>query len=443
MRSLLVPALYETVILGSTRACQSGLKLPSEAWRWVRKLAIRPNYYLSWPKADKAVDEGQIASSLVQVTSQGLLNELHTFDWDGNEMAPDLLWDALRVGCPALRTVSSNVGYNPIAPGSSMWRFRNLRAFSLTVRHGLEGDLLFPELESLPREMWDMLIIHCPNLEELNLCSFSPSTRLFDLSPLTTMGVQWPSLTSVVLGCFGYQHDFTMNCDLEAMSAWVGRHPGLVYARMVWSFKRWVSPESQDIPSLPSPALDSYAGIYQQIPLMSAASLTMLDLMTEPIYDARVAGLCPVLRVLPKLEILDIWMQVSDCTYVEAVLSSCTELREFHFMCTTVGEWGHGLGGLLVLHVPHLKVFSLTEGWRWTGKRKAMVKLAAGIVRMNERLDQVNVRWVRERCRGHLKEEGRYDVVKEVQGKVAGLVVSERGFNLMGRTFVRSGRFMF
>ncbi|KAF9033956.1 hypothetical protein BDZ89DRAFT_1062723 [Hymenopellis radicata] len=394
-----MPALYETVVLGSTRSCQSGLRMlceRPEVCRWVRKLAVRPDYYLAWPRPDKPIDETWVAEQLAAIAHKRKLLSMHTFDWDGHEMPGNVLWDALRDGCPELRTLSTNVGYNPIDSSSSLFTFHNLKAFSLTVRH-------------TPQSLWDMLIQHSPNLEELNLCSFSPATRLFDLSPLFT--AQWPHLKCIVLGCFGFQHDFTLSFDVDSMNTWIAQHPALSYLRFVWSFKRWISPD--EVPALPCTQIDSYAGIFQQIPLSAPSTLTTLDLMTEPIYDSRV-----------RLEILDIWMQVTDGSF-------------FHFMCTTAGEWAKRMQGLLVLHVPRLKVLSLTEGHRYRWRKKTMARFAAGIVRMNERLDQVNMRWVRERCKGHLKQEGRYDVVRGSDGGVKSVMVSERGFTLVGNTFTR------
>lgn len=43
----------------------------------------------------------------------------------------------------------------------------------------------FPELEELPPRMWNMLLVECPDLEDLTLCSFSSSKRLFDLRPIS------------------------------------------------------------------------------------------------------------------------------------------------------------------------------------------------------------------------------------------------------------------
>lgn len=101
----------------------------------IRKLAVRPNYYLSWPKADDPLDEGWVVMMIEKIA--GNLKGLHTFDWDGLEMPKDHLWstlqrwsvrmlsglagrqaDAFVLSCPQLKTVFSNVGSRPLDPNS-------------------------------------------------------------------------------------------------------------------------------------------------------------------------------------------------------------------------------------------------------------------------------------------------------------------------------------
>lgn len=62
--------------------------------RYIRKLAVRPNYYLAWPKANERLDEDWVVDMLLKIAENMAL--LHTFDWDGLEMPNDRLWIALR-----------------------------------------------------------------------------------------------------------------------------------------------------------------------------------------------------------------------------------------------------------------------------------------------------------------------------------------------------------
>lgn len=62
----------------------------------VRKLALRPNYYLAWPRVDTRLDERWVASMIDKIAARGSFSKLHTFDWDGLEMPTDSLWTTLR-----------------------------------------------------------------------------------------------------------------------------------------------------------------------------------------------------------------------------------------------------------------------------------------------------------------------------------------------------------
>ena len=62
---------------------------------YIKKLAVRPNYYLAWPKADGPVDEGSVVKMIIDLSKH--LTNMHTFDWDGLELPKDELWEVLRV----------------------------------------------------------------------------------------------------------------------------------------------------------------------------------------------------------------------------------------------------------------------------------------------------------------------------------------------------------
>jgi hypothetical protein len=85
------------VHLRSSRTCASGLRmlaLHPELCAHVRKLAVRPNYYLAWPVRDTAIGDVWVARTIEKLAPS--LTALRTFDWDGCEMPPEGLWRALR-----------------------------------------------------------------------------------------------------------------------------------------------------------------------------------------------------------------------------------------------------------------------------------------------------------------------------------------------------------
>lgn len=60
----------------------------------IKKIAVRPNYYLAWPKANEPLDEKWVVDAIQRLAPK--LRLLHTFDWDGLEMPKDSLWRTLQ-----------------------------------------------------------------------------------------------------------------------------------------------------------------------------------------------------------------------------------------------------------------------------------------------------------------------------------------------------------
>lgn len=91
-----MPALYETVVLKSSRTCKITLKMLAtrpDICGLIKKLAVRPNYYLAWPKANERLDEIWVAEKVEEIAP--MLTQISTFDWDGLEMPKDQLWKTL------------------------------------------------------------------------------------------------------------------------------------------------------------------------------------------------------------------------------------------------------------------------------------------------------------------------------------------------------------
>jgi hypothetical protein len=190
-----------------------------------------------------------------------------------------------------------------------------------------------------------MILNRCPNLTELTLCSFSASNRLFAIDRVAEG--RWPHLSSLALGAFGYNSDFTLAAPPAApFATFLAAHPGLTYLRLEWNFKRWMSPDEGDAFGLTLPTkLDAFSGIVQQLPapsiaLTPLAALTSLDLMCEPLYAARAPALCAALRALPSLTSLELWVHVPESragheAFFCELWGSAPKLEDLHFMCTT------------------------------------------------------------------------------------------------------------
>ncbi|KDR79531.1 hypothetical protein GALMADRAFT_63638 [Galerina marginata CBS 339.88] len=452
LRGLLMPALYETVTLKSSKNCRVTLKMlkgRKDICGYIKKLAVRPNYYLAWPRPDEQLSEAWVVSMIEDISKD--LITMHTFDWDGLELPIDSLWETLRSNCPELRSVFSNVGTRPLDPASTLFDFSNLTSFSLIVRHGLGGSELFPTLEEIPPRFWEMLIHRCPDLQELAICSFSSSARVFDFDRITEG--HWPKLHTLTLGSFGYQSDFSLGppaldgTSEPSLGRFLDLHTDLKYIRFLWNFKRWMSPDTipMHLSSGALPVLDTFIGVYQQLAeLPNPEAVETLDLTCEPVYESRLGTVCPILRSLTNLTSLDIWTHVFDPSrdhthFFYSILTACPKLTDFHFMCTTsftVKPLKQLITQLYLL--PELKRFSLTKGHKYIDE--SMLSTALRVLRYNPSLKQINIRWARERCPNHLKQEGTYDVVTDKDGRADALMVVERGIPMLGVPFLRRFR---
>ncbi|KAF8188960.1 hypothetical protein BJ912DRAFT_1022422 [Pholiota molesta] len=297
LRALLMPALYETVTLKSSKNCKVTLEMLSkrkDICGYIRKLAVRPNYYLAWPKADEHLSEEWVVKMIESISR---LYQRRNARLD---------------------------------PMSSLFDFSDLTSFSLIVRHGLGGSGVL-----IPPRFWDMLIDRCPDLQELAICSFS--SRFLFRPPV-------PS-TDQSLGRF------------------LDKHTELKYVRFLWNFKRWMSPD--------------------MIPMhLSRSALPVLDTFIGYINN---------------LQSFHILTQSKRWTYLRTRKPLKQLITRLHLL-------------------PDLKRFSLTKGHKYIDE--SMLSTALRILKYNPRLKQINIRWARERCPNHLKQEGTYDVA---------LVIAERG----------------
>ena len=369
-----------------------------------------------------------------------------------------------------------------------------MTTFSLMVRHNLsagdDGEMdQFPPLRNLPDAFWEMILTRCPELSELTICSFSPNTCTFDITPLLSTsfspsssfsvsrdGTQFPRLASLTLGSFGYQSNFSLGPTGPSFGDFLSHHPSLTYLRLLWNFRRWVSPDVVPMSLAPRslPSLETFVGIYQQlaqIPVEHRRTIETVDLTCEPVYEMRIDQVCEVLSPMTELKCLDVWVHIvgdgrDNSEFFERLVGACSKgLEELHFMCTTpfskvrwccfafVGWIWCDVAcgciqkslGELVKHLkgmPKLTRFSLTKGHRYRGD-ESMVATAERVVRACKQIKTVSVRWARERCPNHLKQEGLYEVEDwgGREGKVGvTLVVHERGIPIIGRPFERRYR---
>ncbi|KAG6830405.1 hypothetical protein H0H92_000901 [Tricholoma furcatifolium] len=199
-RAALLPRLYSIVELATNRQCKIALegfmRYPKLA-RHIRSLTVRPNN-VERSSSNDYLDEEYVAGVIATMACHMPL--LRSFLWDGLEMPNDKLWIALRQFCPLLKSVGTSVGYLPIRNTDSLFDFRDLISFTLSVKSDSLEWLLDerPKTEKLPRRCWEMLLEHCPNLEELTIGGSAPSPRIFNTRHVTAG--RWPRLRKLTLG---------------------------------------------------------------------------------------------------------------------------------------------------------------------------------------------------------------------------------------------------
>ncbi|KAJ6622786.1 hypothetical protein B0H10DRAFT_2012868 [Mycena sp. CBHHK59/15] len=172
----LIPRLNAEVDLKANKHCKalSVMAKHPGVVQHIKKLAVRPNN-TEWTIPEDPINEVAVSDLLSRISVH--LTSLHTFIWDGLEMPEDQLcqWLKLRKSCPYLVNIGTTVGEEPLEHASH-YDFRNLETFSLVVKcaslewlaHGR------PPVEKLPRRFWQMIVEHCPNLEELTIGGATP-----------------------------------------------------------------------------------------------------------------------------------------------------------------------------------------------------------------------------------------------------------------------------
>ncbi|RPD74207.1 hypothetical protein L226DRAFT_535673 [Lentinus tigrinus ALCF2SS1-7] len=199
-----VPALYADLELygaeQSERTLGMLLRRPDVA-RHIRRLSVYPEHEMSSRPREqtRAWDNAGVVSRCVMKVAP-YLDALSHFEWDGEDMLPDdRMWAELRARCPRLQHVGTTFGCFLPRPTSSLFKFTDLLGFSLSLKDGFYAHSLhLPSRESEPvfTRLWDMLTLHCPNLESLriagNLSEPSDATRLYLAN--------WPNLRHLTLG---------------------------------------------------------------------------------------------------------------------------------------------------------------------------------------------------------------------------------------------------
>ncbi|KAJ7839191.1 hypothetical protein B0H13DRAFT_2677259 [Mycena leptocephala] len=393
---------------------------------YVRTLIVRPNYTIvCWPRAEGPVVESKIAS-MVEALADGLKN-LEKFVWGGVELPPDKLWITLRRTCPQLKRVSSSAG-SIIHPECELFQFENLTTFSLCVPPNPKSLLQLP----LPYKLLDILLNHCPNLEELTLYLFYSAHSLLEMDQLTK--ASFPRLRSLHLEICSTNRSPTASSPSPvplALGPFLTAHPHLSALS--------IHPSPDALPlGLPSTALrrlSTFVGVYAHlVELPHPEVLETLDLTGPP----------PRLRKLVNLRNLDV--RVASPELMGDIVEACGGLVTLRVMV----PMDFGMKPLLALsltlqHLSSLRFFTLYKSHSGRLTSAPMLPCALAILRDNPGLKRCTSRGMEE-LKTRTADGLGTRTAMATEGQVKYLDVSERGVrsvNLGGPFGVFERRFRY
>ncbi|KAJ7108514.1 hypothetical protein C8R44DRAFT_884592 [Mycena epipterygia] len=400
IHAALLPVLYAEVDLRSSRMCKYTLEMlldgRSDVTRYIRRLVVRPNHVdRRSQQPTKPIDEAWVVQSIMKLATSGRLPRLTTFFWDGSEMPQDdSLWSTLRVSCPELRSIGSNVGPKSIKPDSELFRFNDLTGFTLTAKTlPDEWDTFLPPEPELPDQLWDMLIERSPRLQKLRIDVSQRSRRVWD----TRRVVQgrWPHLRDLELGDCSMAGSGSSRIFMETpFMRFLAAHPALDRLRLpsLSSF-----PKAIILPPSSLPNLHEFCGNVSHIKgLPNLPHITTLSLVHQPLSEKMVSLVCGTLRHMRSLTSLSIWLhldlQSDHYAVFRNLLDSCRGLKHLDLACSEAPwdmiEFISALRGSRV----ELTTLNLTRVER-AGSEPDLLKIATRLATTNPSLQKCTLRY--------------------------------------------------
>ncbi|KAJ7032192.1 hypothetical protein C8F04DRAFT_1396781 [Mycena alexandri] len=429
-RTLLLPVMYHTVALESSKACLSGLAMLHRRPHlciYIHDLIVRPNHWpVCWPRTDALINETKAAFMIQQLA--GDLKHLEKFVWGGNDLPSDYLWIALRRSCPQLKKVSSTASSINVEPGCELFKFEDLAAFSFTVPV-FQKDINSP---GLPVQLVDMLLYKCPNLEELTLNMLYAWPILPELGRLLTGVFPKLRVLHLEIWCASEQQPSSS----AALGSFLAAHP------QITALSIFPSGETQPL-MLPSSALSrltTFLGVYKHITeLPNPHIVERLDLMGTPLLETDVIAVSGTLRQLTSLRCLDI--RLAGPSILRALLPACSALTTLRVMFpVNFGMKFFKQISTSLQTLPHLRFFTLYKGHRLTWP--SMLACALLFLSDNPHLREIHFSWFAF-PRFTRSQNGDYVVCEDGCG-MQFVDVHERGVrptNLGGGVFERRFRY--
>ncbi|KAF5350906.1 hypothetical protein D9758_010510 [Tetrapyrgos nigripes] len=449
----LLPYLYWSLEIYDTKQCLdcvAFLNANSHLARYVRALILHPNY-LRMANKKRLLSEVRLADEVTKLIPH--LNSLEKFVWDGLEVPRDIVWVALQDHCPYIKFIGTNLGCRDLTSDSKLFAFRDLTGFSLTTE--LRDSEFRPSPimsgESLPDELWVMLIEHCPNLRSLLIGhrgAMHFSRRQIDVSPI--LPARWPQLQFLTMeNCVVYgllESLDNIEHPRAHFTAFVQAHPKLTHLHL------------KGLPSLdidnrtPPFALKSYGAALECNPYLaiSSGSLREMSLTQKDYSGVFFKYIRHVLSVNPNVRKLTLSMNfsrenaleedgvVSEFDHVhelKSMAATCKHLEDLTVICSTrrketffYKEFPEVLVGTSIKRV---------ELWKYhRAGDETPINLAMRIAREHPSMERIVIRtlhqlWDKEHDPLRILQVGSYKVIRDSNGKARKLLVNEVGGETM------------
>ncbi|KAJ7260498.1 hypothetical protein B0H12DRAFT_375209 [Mycena haematopus] len=428
LRSLLLPDIYAAVSgFCGGRACSAKLGMLSTApklWVYIRKLEIGPDWF-SWPIEESV--ELRTASTIEKIFP-GLTN-LDTFTWCSIYPLQETVWRALRMSCLKLINLSYTAQIRQFQPDSELFKFRNLRQFSLCVKEKAEAPPLIQL--NLPPQLCDMLLQNL-DLEHLDLRLCPSHNNLQSLSRL--MQGTWRNLWSFHIDICAH-HPARNN-----IASFLASHPRIRSLSIV-PHLRHIPPLLLDHDTLPR--LESFTGISQHVSALSNVDcLQSLSLGDESLSDPSF-----VLAALRRLTFLtSLTINIADAnsmSTLSGIVSACSNLESLSISylspCSTK-QWK--AIAVELRRIPSLWNLTLTKTYRLADG--PMLAAALILLEHNPGLREIHIVWVSMKA---WKQSGDYIISSRTgqdDTRVPDSVdAKEFGPRALGGSFTRRFRYTF
>ncbi|KAK7044101.1 hypothetical protein VNI00_007817 [Paramarasmius palmivorus] len=363
---LLQSSLYSYVRVDHADACRTTLKTfrkRPDLTEWIKVLDLSLIQRSGWATyMEKSIDENWAAQAIEDMASEGSLPLLRSFKWRGLESPNDTLWLALRLGCPQLRIVGTTVGKRThiINPDSNLFDFRGLKGFHLSTLV-LERWEAFRKHDSFPQRLWDMLLVHSPDLEELTLDATVMTEDVWLMNRV--LEGRWPKLRRISIGnMFKVQELGDPRCGV-LFNSFLNAHPTLEefdsYGTIIYNREDMIT-------VLSLPRIHRFRGKLQQLKAADACVSTVRELeLTD--WFSPAANLHDILKHLPQVISLSICLnfldkQGSQQSFFDRLFKNCTsELRNLEISSTSTLNIRELFDAMLQAPNLRLSAFSITH----------------------------------------------------------------------------------